>query len=297
MTALFPGFAQHRIRTSGAEINLVTGGKGPPLLLLHGYPQTHAIWHLVAERLKDHFTLVCADLRGYGDSAKPPGDRTHAAYSKRAMAQDMVEVMSALGHERFGLVGHDRGARVSHRLCLDHEARVTRVALLDIVPTRHLFTHVDRKLAHTYFHWFFLSVPAPLPENQIGADALNWVRFMLGALGPSGAFDPRAQAEYERCFSDPATIHASCEDYRAGASIDLEHDAVDAAAGRKIQVPTLIQWGETGALPRLHDDVMAIWRQYATDVTGEPMPSNHYIPDFAPAECAASLLRFFGAAS
>ena len=224
---MLEGFTQHRIKTTGTEIHLRVGGKGPPVLLLHGYPQTHVMWHCVAPALAERFTVVCADLRGYGDSGRPETDPDHLSGSKRAMAADMVEVMTTLGFARFDLVGHDRGGRVAHRLCLDHPAHVTRVALLDIVPTRTLFLRTDMAIAMGYYHWFFLSQPEPLPERLIGGDPLFYLHKKLGhwsAARDTKHFAPEAMQEYERCFVDPAVIHATCEDYRAGATIDVVHD-------------------------------------------------------------------------
>ena len=259
--ALFPGFTTHRIRTSATEIRCAVGGDGPPVLLLHGYPQTHAMWHRVAPPLARHYTVVCADLRGYGDSGKPASDDTHAAYSKRAMAQDMVELMRDLGHPRFRLVGHDRGGRVAHRLCLDTPDAVTQLAVLDISPTRTMYARTDQAFATAYYHWFFLIQPFDLPERLIGADPVYYLRRKLGGWGTGlDHFDPRALAEYERCFSDPETIHASCEDYRAAASIDLEHDA---ASEQKVACPMLVLWGERGVVNRLFDP-LEDWRGVAT---------------------------------
>ena len=290
--ALFPGFAPKRISTSGAEINATIGGTGPPLLLLHGYPQTHAMWHRIAARLAQHFTVVCADLRGYGDSGKPVSEPDHRTYSKRAMAQDQVEVMQALGFKRFSLVGHDRGARVAHRMARDHAERIERLAMLDISPTAIMYARTDKAFATAYYHWFFLIQPYDLPERLIGADPAYYLRKKLGGLGSSGLtiFDSRAYAEYERCFRDPATIHATCEDYRAAATIDLEHDAAD--AGRKIDCPLLVLWGEKGVVQRLFDPV-ADWRTVASDVRGKPLPSGHYLAEEAPKETCAALLAFF----
>jgi haloacetate dehalogenase len=288
--SLFPGFAAHRLRTSGTEIHAVVGGEGPPVLLLHGYPQTHAIWHQVAPRLASEFTVVCADLRGYGDSGKPAGDPAHANYSKRAMALDLVEAMAALGFERFALVGHDRGGRVGHRLARDYRDRVTRLAVLDISPTLTMFSRTDHAFAQAYYHWFFLAQPFDLPERLIGADPAFYLRWKIGAWSASTThFDRRALAEYERCFRDPATIHASCEDYRAAASIDLEHDRADLAD--PIRCPVLALWGERGVVHRLFrplDD----WREVATDVRGEPLPCGHYLPEEAPDETYAALRDF-----
>ena len=225
---LFPGFVARRLETEGCEIFARVGGDGPPMLLLHGYPQTHVMWHRLAPLLADRFTLVCADLRGYGDSGKPAGDAEHSAYSKRTMAADQVAVMAALGYARFAVVGHDRGGRVAHRMCLDHPDKITRAAVLDIVPTRTLFQTLNQGVALTYYHWLFLAQPFDLPERLIGADPDYYLERKMGALGGGlDFFDPRALAEYKRCFRDPATIHATCEDYRAAASIDLAHDEAD----------------------------------------------------------------------
>ena len=222
-SSLFAGFSSHRLRTSGAEIHCVVGGSGPPLLLLHGYPQTHAMWHRIAPRLAEQFTVVCSDLRGYGDSSKPDGGEDHVNYSKRAMAADQVEVMRALGFPRFRLAGHDRGGRVAHRLCLDHAATVERVAVLDIAPTRVMYAATDKAFATAYYHWFFLIQPFDLPERMIGADPIYFLHRKLAAWSSGFQhFDRHALAEYERCFSDAATIHATCEDYRAAATIDLD---------------------------------------------------------------------------
>lgn len=284
---LFPGFACRRIATSGAEINLVVGGAGPPLLLLHGYPQTHAMWHRIGPRLAERFTVVCPDLRGYGDSAKPAGGPDHGNYSKRAMAQDQVEVMSALGHTRFAVAGHDRGGRVAHRMALDHPGCVERLVVLDISPTRIMYSQTDKAFATGYYHWFFLIQPFDLPERLIGADPIYYLHKKC-STGLS-SFDPRALAEYERCFRDPATIHATCEDYRAAATIDLDHDAADANA--RMTCPLLVLWGEKGIVNRLFDP-LADWSKVATDVRGRALPSGHYLAEEAPDATLTELLHF-----
>jgi haloacetate dehalogenase len=288
---LLPGFEPRRISTAGAEINLVIGGHGPPLLLLHGYPQTHAMWHRIAPRLAEHFTVVCTDLRGYGDSAKPPGEADHRTYAKRAMARDQVEVMDALGFKRFALAGHDRGGRVAHRLVRDHPERALRLALLDISPTATMYAKTDKAFATAYYHWFFLIQPYDLPERLIGADPAYYLRRKLGGWGSAGLsiFDPRAYAEYERCFLDPAMIHASCEDYRASATIDLEHDAADAA--RKIDCPLLVLWGTKGVVHSLFDPI-ADWSSVANDVRGRALASGHYLAEEVPDETYAELVAF-----
>ncbi len=288
---MFEGFAKKRVRVSAGEINLVSGGAGAPLLLLHGYPQTHAMWHKIAPVLAKSFTVVCADLRGYGDSVKPPSADDHAPYSKRAMAQDQVEAMAALGFSRFGVAGHDRGGRVAHRLALDHPDKVGKIAVLDICPTHAMYAGADKDFATAYYHWFFLIQKAPLPERLIGADPKFYLETKLGQWGrDSGAFTPEAKAEYLRCFSDPTTIHATCEDYRAAASIDLKHDEADMQ--HKIAAPLLALWGAKGFVGRRYD-VLAEWRKRALDVRGEAVPSGHFLPEEAPAETAAALLAFF----
>ena len=290
MSALFSGFERRRIQVSGASINLVHGGQGPALLLLHGYPQTHCIWHRIAPRLAQKFTVVAADLRGYGDSSKPTGLPDHSNYSKRALAQDQVEVMQALGHETFFLVGHDRGGRVAHRLALDHPRRVNKLAVLDICPTRTMYARTDHAFARSYFHWFFLTQPAPFPETLIGADPGYFIRYQMGRRhGGLQVFAAEAMAEYLRCFSDPAAIHASCEDYRAAESIDLEHDAADAE--RKIACPLLALWGKHGVIEQQFD-CLADWRAVAHDVRGQALDCGHYLPEEQPDEVARQLEGF-----
>ena len=289
---MFEGFRREVIQANGVDIHAVVGGDGPPLLLLHGYPQTHAMWHKIAPRLAERFTVVAADLRGYGDSGKPAGGAGHEAYSKREIAKDQIGVMAALGFERFALVGHDRGARVSHRLALDHPERVERVALLDIAPTLTVFETVDQTVATAYYHWFFLIQPNGLPERLIGYDPDDFLRRKLTAWGAADdAFTEEALAEYLRCFRDPATIHASCEDYRAAATIDLEHDRADGDA--RIECPLLALWGAKGLVGRRYD-VPAIWREKATDVRGQAIDCGHFLPEEKPDETLAALVAFLG---
>jgi len=286
-----PGFSHQQIDTTGACIRVAVGGSGPPLLLLHGYPQTHLMWHRVAPALLAHFTLVCPDLRGYGDSSKPPGAPDHANYSKRAMAQDMVELMSAMGFERFAMAGHDRGARVGHRLALDHPKRLTRLCVMDIAPTLHMFDHTDQAFATGYYHWFFLIQPDGLPERLIGNDAGYYLREKLRRWSAPGAhFDPSVVDEYVRCFGTPAGVHASCEDYRAAASIDLIHDR--ASRDQRIECPVLVLWGDKGFVHRSYD-MLSVWRDYARDVVGHPVASGHFLPEEAPDEVADALMDFF----
>jgi haloacetate dehalogenase len=290
MADFFPGFERRRIATSGAEINLVTGGSGPPLLLLHGYPQTHIMWRKIAPDLAREFTLVIPDLRGYGDSSKPPAGADFAAYSKRALAQDQVETMRALGFERFSVAGHDRGARVTHRLLRDHPERIERAALLDIVPTLYRFETIDQKAATGSFHWFFLIQPHPFPERLIAAECELFLRKMLGLSGTAGAHEPEAHAEYLRCFSNPETIRATCDEYRAGASIDLEHDRAD--RGKKVEMPLLILWGRRSGQGSGYD-MLAVWREHAGDVRGHAIESGHFIPEEKPDETRRALRDFF----
>jgi haloacetate dehalogenase len=287
---MLDGFARERVDTGEVEIDLVRGGSGPPLLLLHGYPQTRAMWHLVAPRLAERFTVVVPDLRGYGDSSKPAGSREHAEYSKRAMANDQVAVMTNLGFDRFAVVGHDRGGRVGHRLALDHPDRVTRLAVIDIVPTHLVFRSTDEAIARSTYHWFFLSQPFDLPERLIGGDPSFFLRWHLRSWsgGRDEFFAPDALAEYERCFADPACIHATCEDYRAGASIDLVHDEAD--LDRKVSCPLLVLWGE-GRLDRRFD-VLACWRERAVDVRGRSLPGGHFLAEELPEETISELVSF-----
>lgn len=291
---MFEGFVRHRLPgADGVEINAVVGGSGPPVLLLHGYPQTHVIWHLVAPRLVEAgFTVVATDLRGYGDSSKPASTPDHAPYSKRAMAADQVAAMHALGHDRFCVAGHDRGGRVAHRLVRDHEDAVARWAVLDIAPTATMYARTDRAFAEGYYHWFFLIQPAPFPERLIGGDPEFFLRTKLGSMGGGHKMvaTDAAVAEYLRCFQDPAAIAASCEDYRAAATIDLDHDAEE--AGRRVAPPLLALWGERGLVGRTYD-VLSVWREMATHVVGHTLPTGHYVPEEAPVETADALARFF----
>ena len=292
MVDFFPGFERRRVTTSGADINLVTGGSGPPLLLLHGYPQTHVMWRKVAPRLAQDFTLVIPDLRGYGDSSKPPSTPDHAAYSKRALALDQVETMATLGFERFRVAGHDRGARVTHRLLRDHPERIERAASLDIVPTLYRFETIDQKSATGSFHWFFLIQPSPFPEQMIANSCELFLRKMLGLSGTPGAHEPEAYAEYLRCFSNPETIRATCDEYRAGAAIDLEHDRAD--RGKKVPMPLLLLWGQRSGQGSGYD-MLQVWREHAENVTGHSINSGHFIPEEKPDEAYTALHDFFTA--
>lgn len=287
---MFKGFNHSCIKTQGAQINLVYGGSGTPLLLLHGYPQTHVMWHPITERLAEEFTVVCPDLRGYGDSSKPPGGEDHAAYSKRAMAQDQVEVMHQLGFEQFIVIGHDRGGRVAHRMALDYPETVLKLAVLDIVPTYRVYTTTNKEVATAYYHWFFLIQPYDLPERLIGADPVYYLHKKLGGLGTGlDIFTAEALTEYERCFQDPATIHASCEDYRAAASIDLVHDQND--LDKKLQCPVLVLWGKNGKMHQLYD-VLATWQERGEDVRGSGLSAGHFLVEEAPDATLSELLAF-----
>lgn len=286
-------FTPFDIERDGVRIHGRVGGQGAPLLLLHGHPQTYAIWHRVAPALARQFTLVMVDLRGYGDSGRPQSDAEHRPYSKREMAQDVLAAMRHHGFERFGVLAHDRGARVAHRLAADHPAAVDRMMLLDIAPTLAMYERTDLAFARAYWHWFFLIQPSPLPEALIESDPVRYVRSTMGGryagLGP---FAPEAMAEYERCIALPGSARGICEDYRASAGIDLAHDREDIAAGRRLEQPLRVLWGAHGVVGRCFD-VLALWRERAMQVSGAPLPCGHYIPEEAPEALAAEALRFF----
>jgi haloacetate dehalogenase len=290
---LFPGFEPRHVAVDDeVHIAAIVGGSGPPLLLLHGHPQTHAIWHGVAPELARHHTVVAADLRGYGDSDKPPGEPDHANYAKRRLAQDQVALMRALGFDRFDVLAHDRGARVAHRLALDHPQAVGRLALLDIAPTLAMYEQTGEAFARAYWHWFFLIQPAPLPERLIQADPAAYVRDVMGRRSAGLApFDPRALAEYQRCLALPGAAHGLCEDYRASAGIDLDHDRADRDAGRVVEPPLLVLWGEQGVVHRCFQP-LAEWRRAARQVTGEALPCGHYIAEEAPQALLDRVLPF-----
>jgi haloacetate dehalogenase len=290
---LFPGFAKRKIRTSSATINATFGGSGSPVLLLHGYPQTHAMWHKVAPELARDYTVVCPDLRGYGDSSKPKGEHDHSNYSKRAMALDMVEVMGALGHERFHVVGHDRGGRVGHRLARDHGKRVKSLTVLDISPTLKMYRSTTMQFAKAYYHWFFLIQEMPIPERMLEGQGPFYLLKRLGR-GKTGLkyFSKEAMAQYVRAFKDPRTIHATCEDYRASATIDLMHDQKEKT---KLRMPVLALWGRQGVIEALFD-CLADWREVASDVRGRSLPCGHFIPEEKPQELLTELRRFLRAA-
>jgi len=289
--SFFPGFQRRTIETSGTTINAVVGGDGPPVLLLHGYPQTHVEWRKIAPELAKSYTLVIPDLRGYGDSGKPPDGDNHINYSKRAMALDQVEVMEKLGFKRFAVVSHDRGARVAHRLALDHPDRHTKLVLIDICPTYYMYKTADRQFASSYFHWFFLIQSAPFPETLIGNNVDVFLKLFMGSVMPK-FIEPAAYAEYHRCFGDPATIHASCEDYRAAGSIDLVHDEAD--MDRKITCPVLALWGANGLVGRKYD-VLAVWRERADHVLGKALPGGHWLAEELPESILAEVKQFLAA--
>jgi haloacetate dehalogenase len=285
---LFEGFETETVDVGEVRIKARVAGTGPPLLLLHGNPQTHAMWHLVAPKLAEDFTVVVTDLRGYGDSSKPPTNEVHGPYSKRAMAEDQVKVMRHFGFERFALCGHDRGGRVGYRMALDHPGVVTRLAVLDIVPTWEAFTRADMSFGLAYWHWFFLAQPFDLPERLLAGEPEKAL-----FRGGSEAFAPEAREEYVRCLRDPETVHAICEDYRAAATIDFAHDEEDRAAGRRVTCPVLALWGSRGNLQEWYD-VPEVWRGWADNVEGRALDSGHYIPEEAPEETLAEVRAFFG---
>lgn len=291
---MFQNFDQHQIELEpGFFIHARVGGKGPPVLLLHGYPQTHVCWHKVAPQLvQAGFTVVAADLRGYGDSSKPVSDEQNAPYAKRRMAADQVDLMRRLGFSRFCVAGHDRGGRVAHRMALDWPQHVQRVAVIDISPTATMYAATRQTFATRYYHWFFLIQPAPLPERLIGADPAFFLNYTLSAWsgGHTEAFTPAAMDQYVRCFSDPACIAATCADYRAAASIDLQHDAAD--ADQRIQAPLLVLWGQKGVVGQLFDP-LADWQAKARQVQGQALPCFHFPPEEAPEATAKALIDFF----
>jgi haloacetate dehalogenase len=288
----FEGFTETDLDANGIRIRAMIGGSGSPVLLLHGHPQNHLMWHKVVDAIAQGHTVVAADLRGYGDSDKPKSGADHAEYSKRAMAGDQVAAMEALGFEEFAVIGHDRGARVAHRMALDYADRITKISVLDVVPTHHVLNNVNRDLAFGYYHWFFFAQPADLPETLIGANPEYFLRKAMSkwTTAPS-PFDDDVFADYVRCFSDPATLSASCEDFRAAASIDLVHDQESIAAGKRVTAPLLAIWGSRGYVGQ-HYDVLNVWRQYATDVRGEGLDCGHFMPEEDPAGTAEALVKF-----
>ncbi|WP_338802579.1 alpha/beta fold hydrolase [Pseudomonas sp. RSB 5.4] len=289
---MFAGFVKDQRHVNGVDIAYRLGGSGPGLLLLHGHPQTHVIWHKIAEQLAEHFTVVAADLRGYGDSARPAADEQHRNYSKREMARDNVALMQALGFEQFLILAHDRGARVAHRLALDHRAAVQRMMLLDIAPTLAMYTQTNEAFARAYWHWFFLIRPAPLPETLIEADPEAYLRSVMGSRSAGLApFTEHAFGEYLRCLQRPGSARGICEDYRASASIDLEHDRADIAVGNHLDLPLRILWGAEGTVGRCFDPLKE-WQQVATSVSGKALPAGHYLAEEVPELLLAEALDF-----
>jgi haloacetate dehalogenase len=297
--AWFEGFTSQRFAVNGVEIFARFGGNRakPALLLLHGFPQSHVMWHRVAQRLAKDFFIVMPDLRGYGDSSKPIATKDNAQASKRVMAQDMVNVMTALGIEQFDLCGHDRGGRVAHRLALDHPQRVKKLCVIDIAPTLDMYNATDMAFARAYYHWFHLIQPSPLPENMIHHDWKNYLHAKLGGWGSTGLayIEPEALAEYERCFALMETTHSMCEDYRASAGIDLEHDRASRAKGEKITCDTLVLWGERGVVHRMFKPLELWQAQCSALVTGQVVPAGHFIPEELPQVTVEQLSRFFAA--
>ena len=290
---MFEGFSSCDVAGPAGTLRTLRGGRGAPLLLLHGHPQTHVMWHAVATELAKVFTVVMMDLRGYGDSARVSSDAEHQAYSKRAMALDAVAVMRYYGFEQFQVLAHDRGARVAHRLAADHPDKVQRLMLLDIAPTLAMYENTSHAFARAYWHWFFLIQPPPLPEALIESDPVRYVRSVMGKRHAGlGAFVPAALAEYERCVQIPGTATSICEDYRASATIDLTHDRADVAAGRQLAQPLRVLWGEHGAVGQCFD-VLRLWRERARDVSGLSLPCGHYIAEEAPALLLVEALNFF----
>lgn len=289
----FDGFERKHIKTSEAQINVAVGGSGAPLLLLHGYPQTHLMWRKIAPRLAAQYTVVCPDLRGYGASSAPPTSTTHEPYSKRKMALDQVEVMESLGFRQFCVAGHDRGGRVGHRMAADYRERVQKLAVLDIVPTQKVYSSADWEVATAYYHWFFLIQPEPLPERLIGADPELYLRNCIRRWASKhDAFEETVLQEYLKAFCRPETIHATCEDYRAGATIDLQHDAADVA--HKLTCPVLALWAQQGFSEKKYD-VLATWRERAMNVSGRAIPDcGHFLPEEQPEVVLDELVRFFG---
>jgi haloacetate dehalogenase len=292
---LFPGFESRRFTTQGAEIFARVGGEGPPLFLLHGYPQTHVLWHLVAPKLARHFKLILPDLRGYGASSVPPTVPDHSTFSKRAMARDVIEIADQLSLERFLVCGHDRGGRVAYRLALDHPGRIEKLITLDIVPTWDMWHRLTRDLAMKSFHWPFLAQPEPWPERMIGRNPIEWLDHKLALWGGSGdlsVFAPEALAHYRAFFSEPERLHATCEDYRAGATFDLAADEADKAAGKRIACPTAVFWGEKG-IPGEIQGPLAIWKEWCSSVEGRAIDSGHFLAEEAPDDTAQVILDFF----
>lgn len=271
-------------------INYTCGGRGEPLLLLHGYPQTHVMWAKVANELSKKYFVICPDLRGYGDSSKPKGEENHQNYSKKAMSKDIVELMKSLGHDEFYVAGHDRGARVAHRMCLDYPFMIKKACVMDIAPTYHMFVTTNMQFATGYYHWFFLIQKDNLPETLIGSNAEYYLKEKLKRWSaPESKFDEEAVNEYVRCF-DKESIHATCEDYRAAATIDMIDD--ENSRNKKIKMPLLVLWGEKGFINKTYN-LIDVWKDYALDVSGCTLPCGHFLPEEAPNEVIEKLQKFF----
>ncbi len=288
---MFTDFSSHVVQCGDVAIHVRVAGEGAPLLLIHGYPQTSAMWHKVAPELSKHYRVICPDLRGYGASDKPPGDKDHYNYSKRVMAEDMITVMDSFDYDQFYVGSHDRGSRVTHRLCLDYPARIIKAAMLDIIPTTTLYDTATLDVSKNYFHWYFLAQESDLPEAMINAAPLPFLHWALaGRVGGLDGVDREALEEYEKYFVDPAVVHATTEDYRAAATIDLEHDEAD--KHKKVQCPLLVLWGELGPMGSLYD-VLETWRDKANNVGGKGLPCGHYPAEEVPEEVTQIFLEFF----
>ena len=293
MSTVLQNFSTFNIDRVGVRLHGRVGGQGAPLLLLHGHPQSHVMWHLAAPQLAEKFTVVMMDLRGYGDSGRPESDASHAMYSKREMALDAIAVMKHHGFGRFQVLAHDRGARVAHRLAADHPQAVDRLMLLDIAPTLAMYENTSQAFATAYWHWFFLIQPPPLPEALIESDPVRYVRSVMGKRHAGlAAFAPEALAEYERCAQIAGTAHSVCEDYRASSTIDLDHDRADVGSGQKLPQPLRVLWGDHGTVGQCFD-VLALWRERAHQVTGRAVPCGHYIAEEAPAVLLDEAFQFF----
>lgn len=294
---MFDDFSERLLRTDRGPVFARVGGDGPPVLLLHGYPQSHLMWHSTAPLLAQHLTVVAVDLPGYGASFRPVIASDHAPHAKRAVAVDLVEAMADLGHDRFAVAGHDRGGRVAYRMALDHPEHVTGVAVFDVVPTGEVWARADALLALMYWHWGFLAQPAPLPERLIGADPDAFFDLhvrRLGIGGADGRYPPALLASYRALLDDPSIVEAICEDYRAAATIDRDHDDADLRAGRRIEAPLLALWSARGALPRLYGDVLDVWRPWARQVSGQGLDTSHFLVEDAPEAVAQQLRTHFG---
>lgn len=291
---MFENCSPFELDVGGHCITGISAGDGPALLLLHGYPQTHVMWHKLVPFLLPHFTIVAADLTGYGDSGKPATDSRHTPYSKRAMSMDMLSVMTQLGHDTFSVAGHDRGARVAHRLGVDHPEKIRRLAVLDIAPTREMYANVSDSFARAYWHWYFLIQPAPFPENLILSDSDAFLEYKCGLWSADmSIFSHDAMDAYKKAFRNPETVHAACEDYRAAATIDIEHDNEDDRTGRTLRCPLLVLWGIDGVVERCFEP-LELWKQRANDVQGHAMPGGHFLAEQHPASVAEEFIRFFG---